>query len=352
MIIEGYVAPGFEPVKELYENNMERLAERNTQLCVYVGDTCVVDLWGSAIDDPEFSGDSLVNVFSSGKSLEAITLAMLVDRGLLDFNAPIADYWPEFAANDKHATTVADLMRHEAGMAAFETSLKPEHLHPEQIQANVIGSIIEQHDQKFRPGSGNEREYHAVTRGWIANEVFRRVEADGRTMGQFLRDEISSPMGADVYIGLNDDELERLNPVALLGFGYQFGQSFVPRAMGRKIELNFAQMIAKIWRLRGGLKGRTRARAPVPIEGMQRLTIIDSPAVAKGETPSAGAKASARGLAKLAAAMANTGRLDEHEVMSEAAHATLHDNPVQRNMMALNTTFTQGGARQVRLHPG
>jgi len=83
MILEGKVAPGFESVQRLYERNMRTLAERNTQLCVYVGDECVVDLWGSAIDDESFNGDSLVNVFSSGKTLEAILLARLFDQGLL-----------------------------------------------------------------------------------------------------------------------------------------------------------------------------------------------------------------------------------------------------------------------------
>ena len=75
MVISGTVASGFEPVRDLYEHNMTTLAERNTQLCVFVGEECVVDLWASATDDPGFSADSLVNVFSSGKSLEAITMA-------------------------------------------------------------------------------------------------------------------------------------------------------------------------------------------------------------------------------------------------------------------------------------
>ena len=101
MVIEGTVAPGFESVKQLYEHNMRSLAERNTQLCVYVGEERVVDLWASAVDDATFSPDSLVNVFSSGKSLEAILLAMLVDRGLLDYDATIAHYWPEFGAKGK-----------------------------------------------------------------------------------------------------------------------------------------------------------------------------------------------------------------------------------------------------------
>ena len=201
MVIEGTVAPGFESVKQLYEHNMRSLAERNTQLCVYVGEERVVDLWASAVDDATFSPDSLVNVFSSGKSLEAILLAMLVDRGLLDYDATIAHYWPEFGAKGKQHTTIANLMRHEAGLAAFDTTLEPNDLHTGQLRANAVGAVIERQTQKFRTGTDNQREYHAITRGWIANEVFRRVEPTGRTMGEFLREEISTPLNIDVFIG-------------------------------------------------------------------------------------------------------------------------------------------------------
>jgi CubicO group peptidase (beta-lactamase class C family) len=343
MVIEGTVAPGYESVKQLYEHNMNSLRERNTQLCIYVGDECVVDLWASAIDDNTFTADSLVNVFSSGKSLEAIMMAILVDRGLLDYDARIVDYWPEFGAQGKQDTTVADLMRHEAGMAAFDSTLDPSDLHPEMLQRNTVGAVIEDHAQRFRSGVGNQREYHAITRGWIANEVFRRVEPSGRTMGQFLREEISEPIGADVFIGLNDDELPRINEVVMLGVGFQFVQGFVPKAMGRKTELSLAQILAKVWRLRAGMKSRTTGDAPVPITGMRKLSVVDTPVVAKGEIPSAGAKCSARGLAKLAAVMANGGSLGESQLMGATGYAALHGAPIQRNMMSMNTTFTQGG---------
>ncbi len=343
MILNGTVAPGYEPVRALYERNMEGLAERNTQLCIYVNDACVVDLWGSAVDDESFSADSLVNVFSSGKSLEAIALAMLADRGLLEFSAPIAEYWPEYAANDKHATTVADLMRHESGLASFSETVRPGDLHPERIRENALGAIIQRQTPMFRPGQGNQREYHAITRGWVANEVFRRIEPDGRTMGQFLRDEVSDVLGADVYIGLRDEEMQRISGVQMLGFGYQLAQSFVPKHLGRRMELNFAQIAAKVWRLRGGLRNRSRRDTPVPIEGMRSMSFVDSPDMSRGETPSAGAKCSARGLAKLAAVMANGGRLGEHTLIGEAGHQAMHHEPVQRNMSSLNTSFTQAG---------
>jgi len=334
MILEGTVKPGFEPLKDLYANKMRTLAERNTQLCVYVGEECVADLWASAIDDTEFSGDSLVNVFSSGKTLEAITLAMLFDQGLLDYNAKITDYWPEFAGGES-ATTVADLMRHEAGLAAFDTTIEPAQLQPEQIKENALGAVIERQQQKFPQGTDGPREYHAMTRGWIANEVFRRVEPQGRTIGEFLRQEVSAPFDADAYIGLQAGELDRVNKVQMLGFGYQFAQGLVPRMFGRKVEPNLAQTIAKLSRLRAGIRNRTTGRAPVPVTGMGKISVFDSPLVCTGEIPSAGAKCSARGLAKLAAVMANGGSLNGQQLMSNAAYDALHGEGIERHMMAM-----------------
>ena len=283
MIFQGAVAPGYQSVRELYEHNMRTLAERNTQLCVYVEEECVVDLWASVVDDTSFSGDSLANVFSSGKSLEAIAFAMLVDGGLLDYDARITDYWPEFGNNGKGDVTIADLMRHEAGLAAFDTAIDPTDLHPPQLQNNAVGKVVERQTQKYRTGPGNQREYHGITRGLIANEVFRRVEPSGRTMGQFLREEISEPLGADVFIGLRDEELPRISEVATPGFGYQFFQSLIPRAMGRKVDLNLMQAVAKIFRLLTGIKDRTTAGAPTPVTGMNDMSVVNSPVMAMGK---------------------------------------------------------------------
>ena len=126
--IHGTVAPGFESVRQLYEHNMNTMAEENTQLCVYYKGERVVDLWASVKNDNQFSADSIINAFSSGKSLESIAIASLVSKGLLNYTAKITDYWPEFGANGKGELTVADLMRHEAGLANFDTSMALEDL--------------------------------------------------------------------------------------------------------------------------------------------------------------------------------------------------------------------------------
>ena len=341
--IHGTVAEGFEPVRDLYEKNLRTLAERNTQLCVYLGDTCVVDLWGSAVNDTAFSADSLVNVFSSGKSLEAITLAMLVSRGLLDYQARIADYWPEYAKHGKEETTVADLMRHEAGLAAFDTAIEPRDLQPDRLRENAVGNLIERQTARYRPGPDQRREYHAITRGWIAGELLRRVDPAGRTMGEFLRDEVAEPLGIDVHIGVPDAAMARISPVKPLGLGFQMRQGMIPRAMGRKMELNLLQMVAKVSSLLPAARERTTKGMPPALKGMRSASFIDSPEVASSEIPSAGAKCSARGLARLAAVMANEGNQFGHTLMSDQAHELLHAAPQERSMMALTTTFSQGG---------
>jgi len=107
-------------LKDLFRSEMRTKAEENAQLCIYYQGQLVVDLWASKSNDTDFTADSLVNVFSSGKSLETLAIASLVDRGLLNYNDQIADHWPEFAGNGKGSITVADLMRHEAGLVSLK----------------------------------------------------------------------------------------------------------------------------------------------------------------------------------------------------------------------------------------
>jgi len=341
--IEGSVAPGFESVRQLYELNMRTLAENNTQLCVYHEGEKVVDLWGSASGESDFTGDSLVNVFSSGKSLESIAIASLVGKGLLEYSAKVADYWPEFAANGKGELTVAGLMRHEAGLPAFNRSMPPEYLLTENIKLNKVGALIEGHAQTFREGDRHAREYHAVTRGWIANELFRRVDPAGRTMGEFLREGYCGPLDADTFIGVKQEELSRVKEVAPLGFWVQILESLKPKFLKRRMELNIFQLIAKIFRLIPGIKNATVRRAPPPFRGMKKIGFFNEPVVAMGETPSANTNSTARGLAKIAAMMAAGGTWAGREYLNDHAWKALHDAPLEADMGVMSTCFTQGG---------
>jgi len=341
--IEGTVAPGFESVKQLYEHNMRTLAEESTQLCVYHGEEKVVDLWACVKANTDFSPDSLINVFSSGKSLEAIAIATLVGKGLIHYDARITDYWPEFGANGKDELTVAELMRHEAGLAVFSTSFAPEDLLTENIKLNKVGHVIESHAQKYRKGDGHRREYHAITRGWIVNELFRRVDPARRTIGEFLREDLSSPLGVDVIVGVKQEELHRVKKVAPLGFRFQFLESLKPKFLKRRIELNIFQILGKLIRLIPAIRNTTIRRAPPPFKGMNRITFFNEPTIAMGETPSANANCSARGLAKIAGMLAAGGKWAGREYINEEAWSALHKDPLEADMGFVTTSFTQGG---------
>ena len=342
--INGTVAPGFESVEQLFEYQMRTLAERNAQLCVYYRGEKVVDLCASATGDGNFSANSLVNVFSSGKSLEAIVIALLVGKGLLSYDARITQYWPEFGARGKDGLTVADLMRHEAGLANFDTSIDMEDLFTENIKLNAVGRIIEEHAPTFGASGGGKRQYHALTRGWIVNEVFRRVDPAGRTIGEFLREEISGPLNADVVIGVKEHEMERMSKVHALGFGYQFLQSLIPRFLGRRIVHNIFEILGRLIRITPVLIKSRRTGAPPPLTGMKGMGFFNEPGFAKGETPSANATCSALGLARIAAMMSSGGKLEGREIMNEQAWKAMHEQPVKAIMgSVLTTRFTQGG---------
>lgn len=341
--VQGTVAPGFESVRTVYERETQTMEEENTQLCVYYQGERVVDLWSSAADDAAFSPDSIVNVFSSGKSLESIAVAHLAGRGLLDYSARVADYWPEFGAHGKGELTVADVMRHEGGLATLQTSLEPEDLLRENIKQNKVGAVIEGHAPKFPTGNHGKREYHAITRGWIVNELFRRVDPSGRTIGEFLEQEIRRPLEADVIIGVEEGDLARISKVKPLGILFLILQSLRPRFLGRKIKHSFFQILGRIIRLIPSFRHATTRGAPPPFEGMKGIHFFNEPRIARGETPSAAANCSARGLAKVAAMMAARGRWAEREVLSEAAWKAMHGDAIDAPMGFARTNFTQGG---------
>ena len=316
--VKGDVAPGFESVKQLFARQMGTLAEEHAQLCVYHHGKKVVDLWASTTNTDTFSGDSLVNVFSSGKSLEAIAVGKLVDQGLIDYDAKITQYWPEFGAQGKEGVTIADLMRHEAGLANFDTSLDAQDLFTENIKKNAVGQVIEQHGQSY--GSSGKREYHALTRGWIVNEVFRRVDPAGRTIGEFLRQEISGPLGVDAVIGVQEPDRQRMFPVKPLGFGYQLWQTLLPRFLGRRVLHNCFQLAARIGKMIPAfIKGRRKSKPPPAFSQMTGLDYFNAHDFGKGETSSANATCSARGLARIAAMMSAGGTLEGREYLSKSA---------------------------------
>ena len=359
VLVEGTVSAGFEPLRLLFTENMHRQAEVNAQLCIYVGEDCVVDLYGTAVGDKDYSGETLANVFSSGKSLEAIALASLVSSQRLDYKAKICEHWPEFSGDGKENLTIADLMRHEAGLSSLNVSIDPRDLWRDNIKANKIGEVLESHPLRFRQDT--PREYHAMTRGWVANEVFRRVDPYGRTIGEFLCEDLCPRLEADVHVGLSDEQLTLRSPVIDLDVRAHLLQSFLPKVMGRKVKHNIFELgrnilpLVKSMRksstpvsigsLFGGRRRRWTRGSPPPLIGMDEIGFFNHPSVAKGETPSANTHGTARGLARIAGMMACGGEWGGKRYLSEKAWSDMHAEPVYRSM-GMEVTFTQGGVAQ------
>jgi len=333
-IIEGTVAEGYESLKRMFKANYELGCEENSQLCIYVGEQKVVDLWGRVEKDSKFDADSLINVFSSTKSITAIMMAMAKDRGWLDYSDKISRHWPEFAQEGKGDITIADLMKHEAGFATLTFPLELEDLTTENIKKNVVGDKIARMPARYP--KGRKREYHALTRGWLANEIFRRVHPENLTLGEFLQQEIASQLKADLYIGCIKENFFVGRHAEL---GYTFKESF-KCALGFQNGVN--ESVISLMKLMYGVA--KAGKAPPVISNMKDALDIMNDDFRRTETPSANGNCSARGLALLGCLMANKGQYKGTRLISESTWEAMHGNATEDILFFDHSVpMTQGG---------
>jgi len=200
-MIDGDCDARFAAVRDAFAASFDASREVGASFAATVGGRMVVDLWGGHADVARtrpWRRDTIVNVFSTTKAMTALCAHILVDRGLLDLDAPVTRYWPEFAAAGKETIPVRMLLSHTAGLAAIRQKLALEVLYDWDRYAAVIAAEA----PWWEPGTANG--YHAVTFGHLVGEVIRRIS--GRSVGQFLRDEVTGPLGADFHIGLPPSE--------------------------------------------------------------------------------------------------------------------------------------------------
>jgi CubicO group peptidase (beta-lactamase class C family) len=194
--INGFVAPGFERVRDAFAKNFEH-GESGAACCVYLDGEPVVDLVGGVADRTTgrpWTPDTLVPVFSTTKGATAVCANLLIERQLLDPRAPVARYWPEFAANGKAGVLVRHVLSHSAGLPVVEGEFTLE-------AALGWDPVVEQlATQAPRWEPGTQVGYHMRTYGWLVGELVRRI--DGRTIGRFFREEIAEPLELDFWIGL------------------------------------------------------------------------------------------------------------------------------------------------------
>jgi len=280
--ITGLCPDRFARVRDAFEANFQDNGELGARFSFAVDGEIVVDLMGGFADrkrEVAFGPDTLTALFSTTKAVAALMVARLVDEGRLAYDQPVADVWPAFAQNGKAQVTVEQALSHQAGLSGFPDETDPALWFDWDATCAKLAAMA----PLFPIGSASG--YHPLTYGYLAGEIFRRV--DGRTMGTALREDLCAPLGLDLWIGLPDSEHGRvadlMRPTALPQFG----------ALNAAVQAAFL----KPWSSPGG-RGAAEWR--------------------RIEIPSANGHATALALARLMGALATGGSLDGRSITTPA----------------------------------
>jgi len=323
MAIHGTVSKGFEGVRDAFEANFRESGEVGAAFCLHVKSRKVVDLWGGVTDKPNgrrWTEHTPGVVFSTTKGATAMCALMLVEQKRLDLDAPVARYWPEFAAAGKAEIPVRMLLNHRAGLPVIDAKLTL----MEVLAVRPVVEALAQQAPIWVPGSTHG--YHALTYGYLVGEIVRRIT--GRSLGTFFRDEIAKPLDLEFWIGLPEEVHGRVarlinappptDPAVLQAIATFFGPDSLPM---RALSLN----------------GALTALGPD--------TVFNRAEVHRSEIPAANGITTARALSRLYAACLGTvkgTRLFGKRTLDKALQIQ-SDGPDR--VLGLHTTFGLGFMR-------
>ena len=277
-VAEGFVEDKFAPARAAFEANFTEGRDLGASFCATLNGETVVDLWGGWADAEKtrpWDRDTIVNVYSTTKTMTALTALLVADRGQLDFDAPVAKYWPEFAANGKGAIKVSHLMSHAAGLSGWSEKLTKSDIY----DWDKVTSLLAAQAPLWPPGT--QSGYHALTQGYLVGEVIRRIT--GKSLGTVFREEIAEPLGADFWIGLPASEDRRvadLIPPPPGGELSDIAQSDIQKLTFNNPGADIAETRTRAWRgaeiPAGGGTGNARSIAEIH-------AILANGGVAKGK---------------------------------------------------------------------
>ena len=283
--------PGFEAVRDAFASNFVEHDEVGASVCVYHRGRPVVHLWGGVADPATgapYTDDTLQLVFSTTKGATALCAHLLAQRGHLDLDAPVADYWPDFAAQGKERILVRWLLSHRAGLCAIAEPISIEDF---LAWTPVVRRLASQ-SPLWEPNRAHG--YHAVTFGHLVGEVVRCVT--GRSLGRFLLDEVCTPLGIEFHVGLPATEEHRVSPLIDFEFSLQAGAEIDPM---------FTALLTP-----GTMTNRAFSNPPLLVPLFNRTD------VRAAEIPAANGITNARSLARMYASMA--GEVDGVRILDDA----------------------------------
>jgi CubicO group peptidase (beta-lactamase class C family) len=303
--VRGSVATGFEPLVETFATTLALSHEHGGALHVRVAGNVVADLWGGqASIDRAWRQDTPSVIFSCTKGLVAILIGELVREGRLDLDAPVTTYWPEFAARRKESIPVRWLLSHRAGLPATRQDLELSDI----VNWDRMVQILAEEEPLLPPGEGHR--YHALTFGWLAGEVVRRITGMG--VQEFFVQRVVRPLKVDAWIGVPEEELPRIAQL------YQ--APLPPDASPPVVEPEAAEFAEKVMTL-GAL--------PVEIAGPN--TGFNTDEIRRAVIPGAGGIATAQALATIWSATvsdAESVRLLDDEVIAEMSREQSAGEPL------------------------
>jgi len=249
-VVNGTYHPDFAGVRDAFEQNFRQRGEVGAAVCVTVDGETVVDLWGGSADlatGRAWEADSRVVVFSCTKGATAICAHVLADRGQLDMDALVGDYWPEFASNGKERATVSMMLDHSVGVPAISGPVDAGGMYDWAYMCDLLAK----QEPWWKPGTRNG--YHMITIGWTVGELVRRI--DGRSLGTFFREEIAQPAGLEFDIGLPAELEARVAPIIVWMPGPEYDSAFT-RALVEDPQSMQAQGLGNI--MQAGIDYNTR----------------------------------------------------------------------------------------------
>ena len=203
--IQGTCDPRFSAVRDTFAANFSSGVDVGATVAVYLDGEPVVDLWGGWSDRDQtvpWERDTIINVWSTTKTMTFVAALMLADQGVIGLDEPVARYWPEFAAGGKEGVLVRHVMGHTAGLSGWQEKMEPEDLYDWEKATSRLAA----QEPWWTPGEGSG--YHAITQGYLLGEVVRRVT--GQSFGTFFRTEIAEPLGADFHVGFGPELDDRV----------------------------------------------------------------------------------------------------------------------------------------------
>jgi CubicO group peptidase (beta-lactamase class C family) len=279
--VDGTCSPEFEAVRDTFTANFAD-GDLGASCAVTLRGNLVVDLWGGHRDiarcEP-WQRDTIVNIWSTTKMISAMSVLMLHDRGKLDVDAPMAMYWPEFAANGKDGVLVRHVLGHTAGLATFDDP-------PDDIALfdwDACCKTLAEQAPSWTPGDGSG--YHAETQGWLLGELVRRV--DGRSLGHFFREEVAEPLSLDLHLGVTERDFPRIADVSTLEAEPNISPDPSLHERGQKSSRRSASLVnTRAWRqaefpssnAHGNARSVALAMAPFANGGLARGITFLSPA--------------------------------------------------------------------------